>query len=252
MLCFTTREGRENKEGFTITVLGVYKEVVSAITIIPSMKFEKMKNKIICGACLEVMKDIPNNSIDLVLTDPPYNAKDIGPNKRVYSKGTMQLPLKEYKAFCRAWFREAKRISKNIVFTSGISNVCFYPQPYWIICWHKPAAVSFNRMGGFNAWEPILIYGKTKAKIGQDYILFNTLNFKKGTEAYHPCPKPLELWKWLVEKFSNENDLILDPLLGSGTTAVAAKHLKRNFIGIEINPDYCKIARDRLRQEILI
>ena len=209
-------------------------------------------NKIYQGDCLEVMKDFPDKSIDLVLTDPPYNAPNIGPRQRVYSKGTMKLPLGEYKKFCKNWLKEARRVGKNVVFTSGIANICFYPQPYWILCWHKPAAVSFNRMGGFNAWEPILIYGKPKRRIGQDYILCNTLNLRKGPEQDHPCPKPLELWKWLVDKFSEEGETILDPFLGSGTTAVACKLLKRNFIGIEINPEYIKIARQRLRQSILL
>ena len=203
-------------------------------------------NKIYCGDCLEIMKEIPEKNIDLILTDPPYNAKSIGPNKRIYSQGIMQLSEREYKKFCKSWLKEAKRISKNIIFTPGIANICNYPQPYWVLCWHKPAAVSFNRLGGFNAWEPIFIYGKTKKRIGQDYIKFNTLNLKKGLESEHPCPKILNLIIWLLRHFSDENDIVLDPFIGSGTTAVACKLLDRNFIGIEISEDYCKIANRRL------
>ena len=210
-------------------------------------------NHIYCDDCLQIMKDFPDESVDLVLTDPPYNVKNIGPHQKIYSKGLMQLPIREYINFCQKWFREAKRIGKNIVFTPGISNLCYYPQPFWVVCWHKPAAVSFNRMGGFNAWEPIFIYGKpAKGKrLGQDYILCNTLNFKKGPERGHPCPKPLDLWRWLVDKFSKPNDIILDPFLGSGTTAVACKELHRNYIGIEINPEYIKIVEKRLAQGVL-
>ena len=203
-------------------------------------------NKIYQGDCLEVMKDIDGSLIDLIVTDPPYNAKNIGPNKRIYSEGIMQLPEKEYKKFCKSWFKEAFRLSKNIVFTPGISNTHNYPQPYWILCWHKPSAVCFNRLGGFNAWEPVFIYGKSKKRLGQDYIKYDSLNFNKGPEKYHPCPKNINLIKWLVRHFSNENDLILDPFIGSGTTAVACKLLDRNFIGIEINPDYVDIANKRL------
>lgn len=208
-------------------------------------------NRVIYGDCLKVMKEIPDKSVDLVLTDPPYNAKNIGPNKREYSQGRMQLTEKEYKKFCKRWFVEVKRISKGIVFTPGIANTHNYPQPYWIICWHKPAAVSFNRMGGFNAWEPIFIYGKPSKRIGQDYILRNTLNFTKGPERDHPCPKVLSLWLWIIEHFSSKEDVVLDPFLGSGTTAVACKELGRKFIGIEINPEYCKTTNERLRQEVL-
>lgn len=206
-------------------------------------------NKIYNEDCLITMKGMDDDSIDCIITDPPYNAKDIGPNKRVYSLGQMQLPEEEYKEFCRKWFVEAARISKRIIFTPGISNICFYPQPYWVICWHKPAAVSFNRMGGFNAWEPIFVYGKMPKgkKIGQDYYLCNTLNFAKGIEADHPCPKPLKFMQWIVHNFSNEGELIYDPFMGSGTTAIAALKYKRNYLGSEINPAYCEMIEKRIK-----
>jgi len=203
-------------------------------------------NKIICGDCLEVMKDWPDNCVGLVLTDPDYNAKDIGPNKRQYDIYSMHRD--DYADFCSQWFKLANQISKAIVFTPGISNTHFYPAPFWQICWHKPAAVSYNRMGGFNAWEPIFTYGEvTKAHLGQDYILCNTLNLKKGPESEHPCPKPIQLMLYLVKHFSGPNDLILDPFCGSGTTCVAAKMLGRHYIGIDISEKYCDIARKRLR-----
>ena len=66
----------------------------------------------------------------------------------------------------------------------------------------------------------------------------------------HPFEKPLKLMEYLIK--NSEANLILDPFLGSGTTALAAKRLKRNFIGIEISPEYCEIARQRLRQSILL
>lgn len=209
------------------------------------------ENQIIIGNCIEIMKEIDDLSIDLILTDPPYNAKNIGPNQRVYSLGQMQLPEKEYKKFCKDWFKEAKRIAKTIVFTPGIANTHNYPQPFWQICWHKPAAVSFNRMGGYNAWEPIFIYGKPTERLGQDYKRQDTLNLTKGIEKKHPCPKPLPLIEWLVQKFSKENDLVLDPFNGSGTTTKAANFLNRRFIGIDINPEYVAIAKERLKQQAI-
>ncbi len=207
-------------------------------------------NKII-NADFSEMANMSGERIDLVLTDPPYNAKNIGPNQRKYSLGQMQLPAREYKKFCKDWFKLAFTLSDTLVFTPGIANTHNYPQPDWIICWHKPAAVSFNRMGGYNAWEPIFVYGKAKARIGQDYIKVNTLNFSKGPEKGHPCPKPLSLWEWLIERFSKEGDIILDPFIGSGTTAVVAQKRNRNFIGIDINPDYCEITEQRLKQKAL-
>ncbi|MCH8325229.1 MAG: site-specific DNA-methyltransferase [Bacteroidetes bacterium] len=68
----------------------------------------------------------------------------------------------------------------------------------------------------------------------------------------HPTQKPVKLFEYLIKTYTNKNDLVLDTCIGSGTTAVAAKHLKRNFIGIEISEEYCEISRQRLRQEILL
>ena len=65
---------------------------------------------------------------------------------------------------------------------------------------------------------------------------------------YHPTQKPVGLFKQILDRYSDKEMTILDPFLGSGTTALAAKQLGRNFIGIEINPDYCKIAEQRLAQ----
>lgn len=210
--------------------------------------------KIILGDCLELLKGYPDKSIDLILTDPPYNAKNIGPHNRTYSTGIMQLPLEEYKEFCQSWFREAFRVAKTVVFTPGIANICYYPQPDWILCWSKPQAVSFNRFGGFNVWEPIMVYGKraTGKRLTRDLIECGINNLDTGPRKNHPCPKPPVLIKKLIEIFTNEGDIILDPFNGSGTTTWCAKQMGRDFIGIEINPEYVEMARGYLKQEVLV
>ncbi len=199
------------------------------------------------------MKQMADKSVDLILTDPPYNAKNIGPNGRTYSVGQMQLPEREYKKFCKAWIKEALRVGKTVVFTPGISNICYYPQPRWVICWSKPQAVSFNRFGGFNVWEPIFVYGSiAKGKrLPRDLIEVGIRNLDSGPQKNHPCPKPPPLMDFLVDKFSNEGDTILDPFNGSGTTVLSAKKLGRDYTGIDINPAYNKIAELRLAQEML-
>ena len=68
----------------------------------------------------------------------------------------------------------------------------------------------------------------------------------------HPCPKPIDLLGVFIKNSTDESDLILDPFMGSGSTALACKLLKRNYIGIELNPDYVKLAEQRLRQDILL
>lgn len=199
-----------------------------------------------CGDCLDILPTL--GKVDAVITDPPYNAKNIGPNKRVYENQVMQLATEDYIEFCNQWFVKASKISKRVVFTSGIANICYYPQPHWIICWHKPASVSFNRMGGFNAWEPILIYGKPVKRLGQDYWLVNTMNFKKGYESMHPCPKPIILVKKIVDAFLMPGEIVVDAFMGSGTTGVACMNLGRKFIGIEIEPKYFDIACKRIEE----
>ncbi len=187
--------------------------------------------------------------VDLVLTDPDYNAKYIGTNHREYEMGMPALDADNYKAFCKEWFGLVSVATSEIVFTPGIANIWNYPEARWVLCWHKPAAVSFNRMGGFNAWEPILVYGKPFKRLPQDYLFFNTLNFSKGPEKNHPCPKPESLWSYLIS--ITKADLILDPFLGSGTTCCCAKKLNRYSIGIEIEEKYCEIAANRCRQEVM-
>lgn len=211
-------------------------------------------NQIILGDCLEIMQDFADNSVDLIFADPPYNAKDIGPNKRKYSLGQMQLPEAEYRTWCKRWFTEAQRISKRIVLTPGIANTHAYPQPNWQINWHKPAAVSFNRYGGFNVWEPIFIYGKLPKgkRLPQDYLLVNTRNFGNPIERQHPCPKPLSLMRKLLDTFLDDEEIVLDPFMGAGTTARAAKDQNKRFIGIELNPAYIELANKRLAQEVLV
>ena len=79
----------------------------------------------------------------------------------------------------------------------------------------------------------------------------NLIKFNRDKEKLHPTQKPVYLFEYLIKTYSNEDDLILDNCIGSGTTAVASQQLHRNFIGIEISQKYCEIARQRLRQEVL-
>jgi len=207
---------------------------------------------VICGDCLEVMKDIPDNSIYLVLTDPPYGI-DIAKNGFVggenattptnygIQKWDKSRPSKDV-------FNEVFRISKNqAIFGGNYFLDYFYPTPC-IVVWDKG-----RRETNFADCEIIWTsFNKPSRIFAYLWDGMRQENMKNKDPRWHPTQKPLGLVKRLIESFTQENDLILDPFLGSGTTAVAAKHLKRNFIGIEISPDYCKIAEQRLRQEVLL
>lgn len=216
------------------------------------MKYpEDYINKVICGDNLEIMKGIPTGSIDLILTDPPYNAKNIGKYHKVYEGQAMVLAKQEYVEFCKNWFGMAIAICPNIVFTPGIANVWNYPPAKWIMCWSKPSAVSFNRFGGFNCWEPILAYGKPKNRVRRDVLVYDIKNFQRGPENGHPCPKQKDLWTRLILDWTKEGDTVLDIFSGSGTTALVCKENGRNFICIDWIQEYCEIAQRRLSQEYL-
>ena len=119
-----------------------------------------------------------------------------------------------------------------------------YPQPADIGCFWAPAAAGRGPWG-FTTFNPILYYGR-------DYRggLGSTPTGKQVTEQAvkngHPCPKPLEAWKWLLEKVSMEGETVIDPFVGSGTTLVACERLGRLGRGIEISPAYVAVCLQRL------
>jgi site-specific DNA-methyltransferase (adenine-specific) len=185
------------------------------------------------GDCRDILPQL--GAVDLVLTDPPYGAmKDIG--------STSREPIC---VDCAGWFELCQSKTERMVLTPGVVNQWLYPKPKWVACWFKPSSCSFNQTGGWNLWEPILVYGLA-SRLVRDAFEDTTSN-PNG----HPCPKPERLWRWIVGWSCAVGELILDPLMGSGTTLRAAKDLGRRAIGIEIEEKYCEIAAKRLSQEVL-
>jgi len=177
------------------------------------------------GDCLEVMKSIPDKSVDAVITDPPY--PDYYANEYKYFDGILE-PLKEFD--CR-----------QLVFWSAKVE---FPLDYSAIhIWDKAIGVSqyeriFERNGhkNFQVFREMSIFSSVRAKIAGD------------TFYNHPSQKPIKLIRKLIEKYTHEGDTILDPFMGSGTTGVACVQTGRNFIGIEIDPTYFAIAERRIRE----
>lgn len=214
---------------------------------------------IIQGDCLEVMKTFPDKSFDLCLTDPPYGINAGGILTSHYKKmhkthaakrrdyGTDEwdksTPSKEY-------FDEMRRVSKKqVIFGGQYFTDKLPPSGKWVI-WDKKledkysvgfadCELAWTSEGGASRIVRHLFHGM----IQQD------MNNKD--ERYHPTQKPIEVMRWLIEKFTIERQSILDPFMGSGTTLVAAKYLNRNAVGIEISEKYCEIARKRLAQDSL-
>lgn len=207
-------------------------------------------NKIICGDCLEVMKEMPDESIDLILTDPVW------PNALESLIGS-DNPYDLFKKAAAHFTRLAKRIVIHMGCTSDPRFLLAIPKemPYLRTCWLRYSFPSFRGRILIGSDVAYAFGSPPKSRKGYHLIPGEiTGNSSKNIETkkkIHPAVRNLTHVKYLVDKFSLPGDLILDPFIGSGTTARAAKDLKRNFIGIEINPEYCKIAEERLAQGVL-
>ena len=214
-------------------------------------------NQIICGDCLEVMKDWPDNCIDLVLTDPPYGTQALAGGygrRQLYDKGnglgrTIANDL-NMSAIKTAW-PQIERLIRNgwaMVFFSAKKTPEFIQatsarQWFGKIVWNK------GSMGlGFHiryAHEDIAVFCIGEPERPKDPIP-SLIAAYRGSEL-HPHQKPIQLMLQLARWGCLPNGLILDPFCGSGTTCVAAKLLGRSYIGIDISEKYCEIARLRLK-----
>ena len=216
-------------------------------------------NKIYCMDCLEGMKQMEDNSVDLILTDPPYNASI----SKIKGFGFEAINEEWDKNFNPLDFlKESERVLKQngsmIIFCSYhlLKTYLNYEgmKLQQIIHWYKRNSMpSLAKVYGFNIeymlWftRPNYIFNKKFS--GKNIIISNVLQGRERT--IHPTQKPLSIIRKLLKVHSNENDLILDPFMGSGTTAVACKQLNRNFIGFELSQKYCDIANERLNQNNL-
>ena len=206
-------------------------------------------NKVICGDCLKVMKDMIDKSVDLVLTDPPYGTKT---NQRGDSfmigefSNILPLVLPEI-------YRVLKPNGAFYCFTSWtqMSEWLLRFQQYFklqnLLIWDKKRHSGCYSPSSWQfTWEGIFfgIKGKRKIRKYQKDVLISE---EKGKRI--AMQKPVDIVEKLIEASSDEGMVILDPFIGSGTTAVACKRLKRNYIGIDISKKYCELARQRIKNQ---
>lgn len=223
------------------------------------------------GDCLEVMKGIPDGSVDLILTDPPYNISRDScflRGKNPAKKGDVFLIKHDFGEWDRKpldlniLFNEFNRILKRggtlLIFydiwklqdlKTAAENFKF-KQPR-VCCWVKNNPVPLNSDKNYlsNACEYFVTFvklgkGVFNSKYDNGLYKYPICHGKERTE--HPTQKPLTLISELLLKHSNKNDVILDMFMGSGTTGVACKNLNRKFCGIELDETYFKIAKERI------
>jgi site-specific DNA-methyltransferase (adenine-specific)/modification methylase len=247
-----------------------------------------LKNKLVNGDSLEELKKIPDETFDLIFADPPYNlqlkSELIRPDRSkvsaVNDKWDQFENFKKYDDFTYSWLSECKRILKkngaiwvigsyHNIFRVGtaVQNLGF-----WIlndVIWNKKNPMPNFRGTRFtNAHETLIWASKSeKSKYTFNYQSLKCLNddlqmrsnwelpicngserLKKNGKKVHSTQKPEALLHRILLATSNKNDLVLDPFLGSGTTATVAKKLSRNYYGIEKEKTYFKAAEQRLKK----
>lgn len=228
-------------------------------------------NQIKCGDCLELMKEIPDKSIDLIVTDPPYDISASNQGGTINRIKKLNESLKDltaanitegYDIF--KFGEEFMRIMKepNIYLWCNKVQIPDYFKFYVekhkckfdIICWHKTNALPTYSNKYLTDTEYCLYFRRGKGKcFPENYEDAKTfylapINQKDKKEFGHPTIKPLDVTEKLIRNSSKEGMTILDPFMGSGTTGVACINTGRNFIGCELNEKYFKVAQNRLRE----
>lgn len=192
--------------------------------------------------CREVLPTFADGSVELAFADPPYG---VGFKYDEHA----DEPGVAYEAMIRWLHPEMTRIATLALVTPGIRNLWLWPSATWVLSWHKPGSTRRSDLGGFNEWEPVLMYGKRR--IYNDAVRLPDCSNHATDTGDHPCPKPLQLMSWIIARATDPDATVIDPFMGSGTTLRAAKDQGRKAIGIEISEAYCEIAARRMGQEVL-
>jgi len=195
------------------------------------------ENQIICGDCLEVMKDWSDKCVDLVLTDPPYPKEFLECWSSLSQLAKQSLKDSKYCiAYSGSMFlpEVIKRISEHLIY-------------HWqAVLVHSGANQFLHPRRVIIGQKPILIYSNGIGEKRNGYFL-DTIRGPGREKEFHEWGQEFQELQGIITYFTNEDDLILDPFCGSGTTCVAAKMFGRRYIGIDISPEYCKIAEERLK-----
>jgi modification methylase len=231
-------------------------------------------NKIICGDVIEIMKKIPNGSTDLIVTSPPYNLKNSTGNgmkngsagkwanaalQNGYTHHDDCMPHEKYVKWQRDCLTEMMRIIPD-------DGAIFYNHKWrvqagllqdrqdiihgfpvrQIIIWKRKGGFNFNPGYFLPTYEVIYLIAKPGFKLKSKANAHGDVwEFTQEMNNDHPAAFPVDLIDRIIG--STNAKIILDPFMGSGTTAISAVNLKRDYIGIDISPDYCKMAEERIK-----
>lgn len=211
-------------------------------------------DRIMRGDALSVLKTLPPDSIDAIVSDPPYGMKY---QSSWRTDKFAKIHDDDNLAWVPSFLSEAYRVLKPNThiylfcndyaisdFRRELEAVGFTPKR--TLVWVKNNHTSGDLLGDYANKTEFIVFAQKGRRLLNGRRDTNVLEFKRISTLTHPTQKPVDLCAFLISKSSNQGDLVLDPFLGSGTTAVAAKQLGRHFIGIEREPEYVKIAEQRL------
>lgn len=237
---------------------------------------KKLNIELHCLDAIEGLKKLPSNTVDLIVTDPPYNLS------KNYGTSSDDLSFEEYLDFSSKWLSEAKRVLKETGTIYVFMGMQYISYLYSIL--DRDLNFSFNSwitwfytqgVGKTKGYSPrhddILMFTKTKKfifnlddiRIPQKFYRsvnnmrganpgnvweFSHVHYCSANRQSHPTQKPEGLIERMILASSNKGDLVLDPFVGSGTTARVCQQLGRNFIGFDNNEDYIQMAKNRLKQ----
>lgn len=232
-------------------------------------------NKIICGDAVEVMKQMPDKSIDLVVTSPPYNLKNSTGNgmkdgrggkwanaqlQKGYANHDDNMPHDKYVKWQRSCLEEMMRLLKD-------TGAIFYNHKWrvqdgllqdrhdivsgfpvrQIIIWRRKGGINFNRGYFLPTYEVIYLIAKKKFTLAPKANgVGDVWEFTQDMKNPHPAAFPVDFIERIVG--STTAEIVLDPFMGSGTTGLVAKKLGRKYVGIELSPGYCEMAEDRIKR----
>lgn len=237
---------------------------------------DKYLNKIICDDCIKVMQEMPQESVDLVVTSPPYNLKNSTGNGMKDGRGGKWsnaellngyshyddcMPHEDYVEWQKECLSEMLRVLKN-------DGAIFYNHKWrvqggllqdrndivedfpvrQIIIWQRKGGINFNPGYFLPTYEVIYLIAKPDFKLAPKANAHGDIwEFAQEMNNPHPAPFPVHLIERIIS--STTADVVLDPFMGSGTTAIAALRHERDYIGIDISPDYCTMAEERIKEE---
>ena len=213
--------------------------------------------KLMQGDCLERMKEIPDGSVDMVLTDPPYGM-DYQSNRRMVKQKFLKIEGDKDLSWTEKFIDECwrvMRVNTAIYFFCSWHNIGFFKDAIErrfkvknVIVWVKNNHGSGDLKAGYAPKHEFVVYANKGRCLNRGKRIPDVMEFDKipSGKLVHPTEKNTSMLEVFVNQSSDSGAVVLDPFMGSGSTGVACVNTNRNFIGIELDPDYFEIAKQRI------